>query len=109
MRRYTITIIPSKINLFPANELEEIFQNVTTIVTTAINTIPLFRSFGVDQSYIDSPTPVMQARAVADITTAIEQFEPRVIVESIGFEPSELIQGQVKPVITISIREEVEL
>lgn len=109
MKQYTITIVPSKINLFPANELEEIFQNVTTIVTTSINTIPLFRSFGVDQSYIDSPTPVMQARAVADITTAIETFEPRVIVESIGFEPSELIQGQVKPVITISVREEVEL
>lgn len=109
MRRYTISIVPSEINLFPANKLEEIFQNVTTIVTTSVKSIPLFRIFGVDQSYIDSPTPVMLARAVADITAAIEMFESRVIVESIGFEPSELIQGQVKPVITISIREEVEL
>lgn len=106
MINYSVMINPSKINFRPETVLEEIFQNVNTIVSTGLYSVPLFREFGVDGDFIDDPTPVAKARYTSEIIEKVEFFEPRVIVKEIRFE-EDGINGILVPILDIEIREEV--
>ncbi len=105
---YTVTTNPTNINFAPATVVEEILQNVYTIVSTVIYSVPLFRSFGVDISFLDEPNLISKARMVAEIIEKVQLFEDRVIVEEIKFVENEL-DGKLKPILTIRIKEGVVL
>lgn len=75
----------SNINLMPATEVEEITQNVQMIIATMKGTVPLDRSFGIDGRFLDEPVGVAQARAVAEITSAVNSQEPRARVKKVIF------------------------
>lgn len=71
------------IDLMPSTELEEIAQNVLTIITTPKGSAPLDREFGIDGAYIDYPLASAQAKLTASITEAVKKFEPRARVERV--------------------------
>lgn len=75
----------SDVNLMPATEIEEITQNVQMILATMKGTVPLDRAFGIDGRFLDEPTGVVQARAAAEITSAVNSQEPRARVKKIFF------------------------
>lgn len=106
--RYTINVNPSEINFSPSTVLEEIYQNVTTIVTTVEETVPLFRIFGVNYTFLDDPIPLSKTRQIAEIIEKVELFEPRVIVEEVKFSENHM-DGQLYPVVIISIKNGVKL
>ena len=108
INNYTVTINPIEINFCPKTVLEEIFQNVNTIVSTTIYTVPLFRGFGVDTSFLDDPTPLSKARFINEVIEKVEKFEPRVSVEEVKFTENQ-IDGKLIPKLIIRIREGVEL
>ncbi|MER1986570.1 MAG: GPW/gp25 family protein [Solibacillus sp.] len=108
MKQFTITIHPAKVNFFPKTVLEEIFQNVHTIVTTAAGSVPFSRSFGVEAAYIDAPIPVAQAKFIVEIIEKVERFEPRVAVEEVRFVKTAL-DGEMTPQLLITIRDGVKL
>lgn len=67
----------SDIAILPANVLEEIAQNVRSIIATAKTTVPLDREFGIDSQLIDEPIAAAQAKLTAEIAASIRRFEPR--------------------------------
>ncbi len=100
MSRYTIQGT-GPIQFAPGDELEEIFQNVRTILSTPKGSVPLDREFGIDLSCLDSPTPVAEARLVTGIIAAVKKYEPRVSVTEINFTSD--ADGKLKPVVEVKI------
>lgn len=91
---------------------EEIVQNVRLIASTFAFSVRFDVPFASTGEYIDSPLPHNTARLMASLTTAIEQYEPRVKVLSIRFDarkkatPEATSQGIGYPVITVRRKEE---
>jgi len=67
----------------PDSELEEIIQNVQTILKTAKGTVPLLRDFGTSWQLIDQLTPELEMALKEEIFTQIEKWEKRVKVKKI--------------------------
>ncbi len=76
--QYTITN-EDKINISfsPVNEIEEILQNVKTIISTPKWSVPLDRSFGIDMSFLDKPATLVESLVKKEIVIAIANYEPR--------------------------------
>ncbi|MBR0062298.1 MAG: GPW/gp25 family protein [Selenomonadaceae bacterium] len=91
-----------EINLMPASELEEIYQNVRTIVTTVKGTVPLDRELGISANILDAPMN-QQSRLIAEVAEAIEKFEPRARLRRIEFTGNE--NGELNPTLTLEIRD----
>lgn len=104
---YTLTVNPSEVNFRPESVVVEILQNVNTIVATTKFSVPLFREFGINASFLDEPTPLIKSRLVAEVIEKVEHFEPRVIVEEIIINSND--DGQMVPTLKISIRRGVKM
>ena len=74
-----------EIKLMPKTEMEEVMQNVYTIITTARGSVPLDRDFGIDTSFLDAPINVAQTLMLTSVIEAVSQFEPRAKVKGILF------------------------
>ena len=99
--RYTFSL-EKGIKLMPRNTVEEIIQNVRTIVTTIKGTVPLDREFGISADILDAPMN-QQSRLVAEVAEAIEKFEPRARLLRIEFTGNE--NGELNPTLTLEIKE----
>ena len=91
------------IDLAPKTTVEEVLQNVRTIITTIKYEIPLDRDFGIDGDVIDMPTQKAQAKLSQEIFRAVRQYEPRAVIESIDFSGDE--SGRLIPKLEVSISE----
>ena len=86
------------INFSPANEVEEILQNVLTICTTAKYSVPMDREFGIDGKLIDEPINSVRAKYTQEIVKAVRKFEPRAQISKVAFADNkdrELLYPQV--------------
>lgn len=83
---FDITAKLGKVNFSPANEIEEIIQNVKTILTTIKGAVVLDRNFGINADILDLPIPVMQAKLSVEIIESIEKYEPRVKVVKVIYD-----------------------
>ena len=106
-RTYTVTVNPSVINFRPLTVLEEIFQNINTILGTAKYSVPLFREFGTDAFFVDKPMTTVRPTLIAEIIEVVEKYETRVIVEEVKM--SGELDGKLYPTIIITIRNGVKL
>lgn len=93
----------TSIDLAPKTTVEEVLQNVRTIISTVKYQIPLDREFGIDGSVIDLPMPESQAKLSQEIFQAVRQYEPRAIINSISFSGD--ISGKLVPTVEVSINE----
>lgn len=93
----------TEINFKPANETEEILQNVRTILTTTKYSVPLDRNFGLNADVLDMPLHIMRARLTAEIINAIHRYEPRVKVKKIFYQ-ADAQDGIVKPIVRVVIK-----
>lgn len=91
------------IDLAPKTTVEEVLQNVRTIISTIKYEIPLDRDLGIDGDVIDMPMQQAQAKLTQEIFRAVRQYEPRAIIESISFSGDE--SGRLMPTLEVSIRE----
>ena len=93
--------------------LREIGQNVKTILATLRGSVFFDRTFGIDPSIIDLPTPAAKARYINDVIVEVEKQEPRVKVVSVEFLPPspimEAADGKVIPRVTIRVLDGVLL
>ena len=92
-----------EINFAPKTVVEEVLQNVRTILTTIKHQIPLDRDFGMSGDVIDMP--IQQAEAVwsNEIFTQIKRYESRATIESIKFTGE--LDGRLTPTVEVSINE----
>lgn len=97
-----------------ATGLEGLHQALRIIITTLIYSVPLDRGFATTGSFIDAPLPHAVAQRLADLTEAIEKYEPRVKIISLrlsepGAKLEDLMEGRVFPIIRFELKEGVEL
>ena len=89
------------VNFSPQTTVEEVLQNVRTILTTIKGSVPLDRDFGIDGSYVDAPMPVAKAKLASEIMSAVQKYEPRATITSIDFTGE--MNGMLKPRIEVRI------
>lgn len=103
-RDYWISLL-DEVNFSPASEAEEVIQNVRTIISTVIGSVPLDRDFGLSWKYIDKPIQVSKMLFHADVINALELYEPRAVVTAIEYGDStlDLMDGSIHPRIKIRL------
>lgn len=90
------------INLAPG-EIEEILQNVAVIISTPQCSVSLERGTGLPMRFLDKPMNIAQAMAVAEITEAVSEQEPRASIVEITFEIDEASPGKLIPTVEVEI------
>ncbi|WP_310830376.1 lysozyme [Paenibacillus pedocola] len=100
---------PSIINFAPATIVEEVAQNIRTILTTTLGSTPLARSIGLDFGNIDAPYPFIKTRMISEIMSAVAEQEPRAQITEITFKEGlpEALAGRLLAVVKYSLKEEV--
>lgn len=92
---------------FSASGVEEVLQNVRTILGTIKGQVFLDRHFGIPAEIIDKPQSEIP-RYMADVASEVERQEPRCKVTRIVFqalEPTELAGGRLAPCVWVRMRE----
>lgn len=74
---------------FSPQGMEEVMQNIQTIVSTEKYSVPLDRDLGIDMRLVDKPMNQVQAILSKEITTNIEKYEPRVRVTEVIYRDAE--------------------
>lgn len=88
------------------DEVKSVLQNVALLLSTKQGTVPMYREFGLPMEFIDKPLEVAETLAFAEITEALERFEPRAVLEDISFEKTE--SGKMSLIVEVSISEQNE-
>lgn len=104
----TVSIVKTGI-IFGATGIQEIDQNIRTIVSTILSTVPLDRGFGIDTVTLDGPlNAVTQARMTDKIVNAIREYEKRVEVLSVKY-VTDGIKGRLIPMVKYRVKEGVTI
>ena len=101
---YTVSATDLKSISF--NELKEVnavLQNIAIILSTPMGSVPLYRDFGLDQSFLDKPAPVAKVLMVAPVREAIERWEPRATVQNVFFSEDPAQPGVLIPTVEVEI------
>ena len=81
---YTVSAADLKsIRLDEEDEVKEILRNVAVILATPKGSVPKYRDFGLDMSFLDKPMNIAKNAAVIPVREAIEEWEPRAVFEDI--------------------------
>lgn len=75
-----------EIDLAPANEHQEVLQNVAVILDSIQGSCPMVRDLGLPGNLLHRPQPVVENILVGYIYDQIEEFEPRAVIADIQFE-----------------------
>ncbi len=94
------------INFAPADVVEEVLQNVRTLLMTTLHSVPLDRALGIDASFLDRPAPQAMARLRVRIVEDIMRSEPRVNIKVVEFKEyeGETLRGAFYPVVQVEVR-----
>lgn len=94
-----------------ATRVEEIEQNIWTLMTTRQGSVPYARDRGLSEEFIDAPLPIARAKTRAEIVEMLERYEPRIRVTRVEFEESsdDAAEGRTLPRIHWELREGVAL
>ena len=92
-----------KINFAPKTLIEEVIQNVRTLISTIKWQIPLARDIGISGDVVDMPILQAKARLSQEIIQCLKRCEPRAQIQKIEFETDET--GRLKPKIEVKILE----
>lgn len=105
MSDYIVVASAGPINFAPATIVEEVIQNVQTIMTTPKYSVLLFREFGTSATYLDAPMNVAKAQLAAELAVNIPLYEPRAKVQKITWTGNGLT-GQLVPQAVITINDQ---
>lgn len=102
--QYVVT--PLKEIDFGATGVEEILQNVAFILSTIPYSCPMDREFGWEPD-IDSPIQISRAVNPARIFQAIQDNEPRAIVDEVLID-GDALEGKTKVIIRVVLDESID-
>lgn len=103
MAEFDVTASIEQVCFLPESKIEEILQNVKTILSTMRGSVPLDREFGISADLVDSPTPAAQARCMAEIVDAVSRHEPRAEIIAVAFSGDG--DGRLIPKVKVRIRD----
>ena len=80
-----------------------VIQNVAVILATRKGDVPLYRDFGLSQTFVDKPIPAARVLLYAEVKEAVEQYEPRAEVVDITFQEDRSAPGRLIPTVEVEI------
>ncbi len=92
------------IKLAEENEIEEVLRNVAIILATPKGSVPMYREFGLDMSFLDKPMNVAKNMAVIPVREAIEAWEPRAEYKDMTLMPDPSNPGKLAFSVVIEIK-----
>lgn len=95
----------SKIHLNESDRVRSILQNIAIILATPKGSVPGYREFGIDTSFVDKPSTVAQPMMCVAIKEAIEEFEPRAEYVGTTFYQDKAEPGRLIPTVEVKISE----
>lgn len=103
---YFISTEPlQNVKIMPENTVEEIIQNIHTILSTPKGSVPMYRDFGLDFDVVDKNINAVKSLIVNAIYDAIEKYEPRASIVNITFD-GDAMRGKIVPVVEVNILNE---
>lgn len=103
---YTVSATDlTNIRLKEENRIQEILRNVAVILATPKGSVPMYRSFGVDMSFLDKPKSIAKNLAVIPVREAIEEWEPRATYKDMTLIPDPSNPGKLSFRVQIEIKE----
>ena len=90
------------INFAPSSDVEEILQNVVTILATPKYSVPMFREFGLDGSMLDDAINLSRAKLSSEIIQAVRKYEPRAKITRLDFSANDSGKLNVKLKISLA-------
>lgn len=99
------------IDLAPADERQEVIQNIAVILGTVMGEVPMLRGLGLPGDMMGRPLPAVQNMLVGYIYDQIEEYEPRALIGGVTFEATDVsfpMQGRLVPVVELEGIEEEE-
>lgn len=102
---YTVSATDlAKIRLDEEDEIKEVLRNVAVILATPKGSVPMYRSFGLDMSFLDKPMNVAKNLAVIPVKEAIEEWEPRAVYKDMTLFPDPSNPGKLGFNVQIEIK-----
>lgn len=102
---YTVSATDlAKIRLDEEDEIKEVLRNVAVILATPKGSVPMYRSFGLDMSFLDKPMNVAKNLAVIPVREAIEEWEPRAVYKDMTLFPDPSNPGKLSFNVQIEIK-----
>ena len=104
----TYTISATDLGRLHFNETDtvnSVLQNIAVILSTRKGSVPLYREFGLDNSFLDKPMPVAKVLMVAPVREAVETWEPRATVLNVSFKEDVSNPGTLIPTVEVEIHE----
>lgn len=80
-----------------------VIQNIAVLLATRKGDVPLYRDFGLSQTFVDKPIPVARVLLHAEIKEAVELYEPRAEVVGITFQEDRSAPGRLIPTVEVEI------
>lgn len=74
---------------FDARGKERLLQQLNVLLSTPVESVPFDRDFGVDMSFLDMPSPEAKSLFLTQAAEKMEQYIPRLRLESVEFEMEE--------------------
>lgn len=91
------------LRLGETDQVNEVLRNIAVILSTPKGTVPLYRDFGLDTSFLDKPLPVAKVLMVAPVREAVERWEPRATVRNVSFDADQAQPGTLIPTVEVDI------
>jgi len=76
---------------FSVEGIDEIAQNIRTILNTRKGSVPLDRDFGLSWDVVDLPGTRFLQKMKIEVVQQIEKYEPRVKVREVAIYPDESV------------------
>ncbi len=92
------------VKLAEEDEISEILRNVAVILATPKGSVPMYREFGLDRSFLDKPMNIAKNMAVIPVREAIEDWEPRAAYKDMTIMPDPSNPGKLTFAVVIEIK-----
>lgn len=92
-----------KIRLNEPETVNSVLQNVALILATPKGSSPMYRDFGLDQSFLDKPLPVAKVMLRVAVKEAIEDWEPRAGFVNMEFSGDTADPASLRPVVQVEV------
>lgn len=95
-----------RLRLGGEDTVRDVLRNVALILATPKGGSPMYRDFGLDQSFLDKPLPVAKVMLRVAVKEAIEDWEPRASFVDMTFAGDPADPASLCPVVTVEVLEE---
>lgn len=86
-----------------SDTVNSVIQNIAIILSTPLGSVPLYREFGLDMTFVDKPEPVARVLMIAAVQTAIPRWEPRAAVRNVTPQADLSRPGKLTPLVEVEI------